>query len=120
MPAPYSFLDKRPFELSHRADYLEHQSARRRREVEVVAKTNEIHAQRLQFGQGINKIAERTTESIKLPNRNYFETTSVRIDEQSVKLKASVRGTPKCRRQGKLATVEPRAADALYSMIRNV
>jgi hypothetical protein len=46
-----------------------------------------------QFGQGINKIGERSTEPIELPNQNYFETTSVRIDEQSVKLKASVRGT---------------------------
>jgi hypothetical protein len=87
----HPFLNKSPFELSHRADDLEHQPARRSREVEVVAETHEIHAQCIEFGQGINKIAERSTESI--PNQNYFETTSVRIDEQSVKLKASVRGT---------------------------
>src|SRR5258708_37397231 len=34
----YPFLDKRTLELCHRADDLKHQSARRRREVEIVAK----------------------------------------------------------------------------------
>jgi hypothetical protein len=78
---PYSFLDKRPFELSHRAYYLEHQPARRSREIEIVAKTHEIHAERIQFSEGLTRLRRDRLNRIELPNQNYFETTSVRIDE---------------------------------------
>jgi len=48
-PGPHALLDKRPLELGHGSDDLEHKPARRRAEIQVVAETDDAVTKALGF-----------------------------------------------------------------------
>ncbi|HKD02577.1 MAG TPA: hypothetical protein VKB77_09125 [Terriglobales bacterium] len=64
MTRPDALLNQCAFKLSHGSDYLEHEAAGWRAQIQIVVHADKCHAICLPFGQSVNQVPQAATKAI--------------------------------------------------------
>src|ERR1035437_8034263 len=86
----HPLLDKRPLELRHCPDDLEHQTPRGCAEVKIVFQAGECHAVGIEVGEGINQVPQRPAEAVNLPHEDHVKLPPMGITHEAVQLGAGL------------------------------
>ena len=76
---PDSLLNQRAFKFRHCPDYLKHEPAGRRREVQIVTQAHKGHTVRIEIGKCVDELLKRAPESVHLPAKHYVKAPQVNI-----------------------------------------
>src|ERR1019366_3502820 len=81
---PDALLDQRPLELCHGADDLEHQPARRRAQIKIVAEADKGYSVCAKVRERIDQMLQRPTEAVNFPDKHGIELAAMSVGHQLI------------------------------------